>query len=634
MTLVIKKGSNKEGEVYSTLADQYHWIPPNFTEKLRLYQAAVDAFKKGGDKKQESEMWYYLGFSYNVVGNLPKAQECYLNSISTGKIAKRKNLQEAYGALGNTYNFKGDYKQALEYELEGLRLAEAERDSTQMPGIIHLYLGLTYEAMQDQDEKALEHYKKAMNIFENFVATNLSDFGNASSNAAKMIMNKDPAAALIFMNDILKRYPQLVSDPSYEGFLMRLMQCHMHLEQYQKGEIYCDQLLGMAQNSPPIVQRNLYSAAIQFLIASRQYQKARTYLPLLQEIIEESNEMTFMKEIERYWYEINYAEGNYREALQHFKQYKNITDSLFNQAKATEIARLNIQYETEKKEKHIALLTKEKMLQEAAITKATHTKNIIVGSAAMLLMLLGLLYNRYQLKQKANREINDKNLALQQMVNEKEWLLKEVHHRVKNNLQTVVSLLESQSAYLHSDALMAIQDSQNRVHAMSLVHQKLYQAENVASINMATYLPELVSYLRDSFKTGNIRFDIQLDMVELDVSQAIPVGLIVNEAITNAIKYAFPGEGAGNKITIHMHQPEKKRVKLAVSDNGIGLPAGFHLNRNSGLGLQLMKGLTEDIDGDFSIVSENGTTVYINFTPNIPLRRATDIQKKPESYPA
>lgn len=626
------KGSNKAGEIYSALAGIYNWIPPNFSEKRRLYQLAVEAFQKGGDKKQESETWYYLGFSHNVTGNLPGAQECYLQSISTGKIAGRKDLQEAYGALGNTYNFQGDYKLALQYELEGMKIAEAEKDTSQTPGIINLYLGLTYEAMQDEDEKALKHYSSAMAVFEKFITTNLSDFGNASSNTAKMIMNKDPAAALVFIKNILQRYPQLVSDPSYDGFLMRLMQCHMHLKQYNKGQPYCDRLLSIAAKSPPIVQRILYTSTIQFLVFSKQYHKARKYLPLLQQIVQESNEMTYMKEAELYWHQVDSAQGKYQSALQHFMRYKAITDSLFNETKAKEIAQLNIQYETEKKdrdiqlkEKSITLLTKEKLLQQATISKAAITRNIIIGGAVMLLLLLALLYNRYQLKQKANRDINDKNLALQQMVNEKEWLLKEVHHRVKNNLQTVVSLLESQSAYLHSDALLAIQDSQNRVHAMSLVHQKLYQAENVTSINMAVYLPELVNYLRDGFNAGHIHFKLQVAPVELDVSQAIPVGLIVNEAITNAIKYAFPGERNGNRITIFMEQLEDKKVELTVSDNGIGLPEAFDMNRNGGLGLRLMKGLTEDINGQFTVKAENETIISVSFTPNILLHKATGV---------
>ncbi len=631
VALAAGKGSNKVAEKYIYLTELYNWLPQNFPEKLRLYQLAVDGFEKGGDQKHESEALYALGFSYNVTGNLSKAQECYLKSIATGKKSGRKNLQESYGALGNTYNFLGNYTLALQYELEGMRIAEAEKDSSAMPGILHLYLGLTYEAMQNEDEKALKHYSTAMGVFEKFMETNLSDFGNASSNVAKMMMYKDPAAAIVLMKNILNKYPQLTSDQSYEGFLMRLMQCHMHLKECSKGQQYCDQLITIAEKGSPFADQ-LYISVIQFLVTSKQYSKAKKYLPLFRDIVAEKKALTSLKEAYFYWYKVDSAEGNYLAALNHHLQYTSITDSLFNETKTKEFAQLNVQYETEKKdrdiqlkEKSIDLLNKERLLQQVAISRSTNTRNIIIGGAAMLLLLLAIIYSRYVVKQKANRQINDKNLVLQQMVNEKEWLLKEVHHRVKNNLQTVVSLLESQSAYLQSDALLAIQDSQNRVHAMSLVHQKLYQAENVTSINMAAYLPELVNYLIDSFNARHIHFKLDIEQVELDVSQAIPVGLIVNEAITNAIKYAFPGERSSKQISILMKQSADKKIVLTVSDNGIGLPVGFDMNRNGGLGLRLMQGLTEDIDGQFAVIQENETLISVSFTPNILLHKATQL---------
>ena len=127
------------------------------------------------------------------------------------------------------------------------------------------------------------------------------------------------------------------------------------------------------------------------------------------------------------------------------------------------------------------------------------------------------------------------------LLKDKEWLIKEVHHRVKNNLQMVISLLNSQSIYLNDEAaVVAIQESQRRMHAMSLIHQKLYQSENVGVIDMRAYINEFISYLKDIFETGSsIRFEQDVDPIKLDVGQAVPVGLILNEVITNSIKYAF-----------------------------------------------------------------------------------------------
>ena len=177
-----------------------------------------------------------------------------------------------------------------------------------------------------------------------------------------------------------------------------------------------------------------------------------------------------------------------------------------------------------------------------------------------------------------------------------------------------MSLLNSQSAYIDNDAaLTAIHDSQHRVHAMSLIHQKLYGSENVSSIDMSFYIRELVSYLADSFNTGQrIRFELKIEPLELDVSQAVPVGLILNEAITNSIKYAFPN-GENGVISITLSPTEPDHCLLIISDNGIGMPPRLDNKKPGSLGMSLMAGLSEDLDGTFSIENNNGTIIKISF---------------------
>ena len=177
-----------------------------------------------------------------------------------------------------------------------------------------------------------------------------------------------------------------------------------------------------------------------------------------------------------------------------------------------------------------------------------------------------------------------------------------------------MSLLNSQSAYINNEsALTAIHDSQHRVHAMSLIHQKLYSSENVSSIDISLYIRELVSYLADSFNTGQrIRFEFDVEPLELDVSQAVPLGLILNEAITNSIKYAFPDERNGI-ITISLSNNAGQHCMLTISDNGIGLPVQFNTKKPGSLGMSLMNGLSEDLGGTFCSENDNGTIVTISF---------------------
>ena len=176
-----------------------------------------------------------------------------------------------------------------------------------------------------------------------------------------------------------------------------------------------------------------------------------------------------------------------------------------------------------------------------------------------------------------------------------------------------MSLLESQSTYLENDALAAIKDSQHRVQAMSLIHQKLYLSDNVTTIDMKIYIHELVSYLRQSFNIRQqIRFQLDLEAISLDIAQAIPIGLILNESITNAIKYAFPAEREGI-ITLSVKQPVEGHFQLVISDNGIGLPVDFENSKVTSLGIRLMRGLSNEIGGRLTIMSERGTSVSVAF---------------------
>jgi two-component sensor histidine kinase len=201
-------------------------------------------------------------------------------------------------------------------------------------------------------------------------------------------------------------------------------------------------------------------------------------------------------------------------------------------------------------------------------------------------------------------------------------LVKEIHHRVKNNLHTIVSLLESQSAYLGNDALAAVRDSQHRVFAMSLIHQKLYLSDNVTTIDMSIYIKELVNYLGDSFNTAQrIRFELDIEPIKLDVGTAIPLGLVMNEAITNSIKYAFPKDTG--LITIVLKEDDA-RYCLIIADNGSGLPPDFdNVNANS-LGMRLMRGLSKEIDATFTIAGHAGTIITITFAENALLHAIRD----------
>jgi len=240
---------------------------------------------------------------------------------------------------------------------------------------------------------------------------------------------------------------------------------------------------------------------------------------------------------------------------------------------------------------------------------------IMVCSISLLLII-----SYYRLKRKSAKvrdlqqlEIETKEKALQIVAHQKDWLLKEIHHRVKNNLQVISSLLRLQSNYLTNEAaLQAINDSRQRIHSMSLIHLHALGANGLLYVNMQNYLHDLVNNLKDDFENSKtVDFIIDAGTIEMDVPYAVPIGLIINEAVTNALKHAFPDNKKG-KVTIRLQHSEQDNFLLSIHDNGIGLPDDIDKVSGS-LGISLIKGLTGDIDARFTINNNNGTKITVAF---------------------
>ncbi|GAB1543568.1 hypothetical protein NUACC21_62430 [Scytonema sp. NUACC21] len=204
---------------------------------------------------------------------------------------------------------------------------------------------------------------------------------------------------------------------------------------------------------------------------------------------------------------------------------------------------------------------------------------------------------------------------IQTSLKEKEVLLKEIHHRVKNNLGIVSSLLQMQCRRIQNPKLTsALLDSQNRISSIALVHEKLYRSEDLANINFAQYIPDLVTHLYDSYNMSysQIKLHFQVEDTGLDIESAIPCGLIVNELVSNALKYAFPNGQVGD-IFVKLYQHEDK-LALIVQDNGVGLPVDFDKNKAKTLGINLIQGLVKQLRGSIEISSHQGTEFKITLT--------------------
>jgi len=200
--------------------------------------------------------------------------------------------------------------------------------------------------------------------------------------------------------------------------------------------------------------------------------------------------------------------------------------------------------------------------------------------------------------------------TLVQSLREKEVMLKEIHHRVKNNLQIVSSLLELQAFQLSDPTVrLLFNESQTRVRSMAMVHEKIYQSDDLSNINYRDYLEQFVAYLFESYMPKNIKTDIDADDVMLSIDTAVPLGIIVNELITNSLKYAFPGNRTGTIFA--KLQSKGSKVELIVGDDGVGLPSSILHGERTTLGLELVNALIQQLDAEMEVSTDEGTRFTI-----------------------
>ena len=315
-------------------------------------------------------------------------------------------------------------------------------------------------------------------------------------------------------------------------------------------------------------------------------------------------------------------------AFEELKKAQLKKDSILNEQKIKALKEMDARYQTSRKEAKIQELNARNKLTMAEAklqsNKANTTRWILFGVIIIALLLIGLVLVIQRSKKKSeitNKElqkqkiaIEEKNELISHSLQEKEALLKEIHHRVKNNLQIISSLLNLQPATLEdSSALNAIKEGQNRVKSIALIHRKLYQTEDLSQVDFQEYCEQLVSFLQSAFNHSGKSIETEIDAsdIQLDIDTAVPLGLIINELVTNAYKYAFIQQDLG-LIRITLKRKEEG-LSLNLSDNGTGMPEGFELAKASSLGMKLVNILSRQLKGTVHWENDGGAKFTIHF---------------------
>lgn len=513
-------------------------------------------------KLPEVETWLLLtnlGYVYERRGELGKAFEFATQTLQLGeKYGDKKAMAMAYSDISNIFWKQGKYIMGVEYGQKSITLFE-ERGIRDLDYDFTLHvLGNNLMALGQYDE-ALPYFQRSSEIGNKYgFYNNLSDTYIALTELYSKI--GDFRNAEQSGKEALK-YAELLQN---DFMVIRSLHSLGRLKN-QEGE-YDDAIL--------YLERSIRTAAEDF---GDMY-----YLSLVYQDLSHAFEGT----------------GKISESLRAFKTYNELNQKVFNAEADQRIAQLQTEMDVHQKESTISLQN-EKLKQQEIIQIFTL---LLTG---LMVFFLFFLFRVFMRRKKYS-------LLLEKQNKEKEFLLKEIHHRVKNNLETISSLLALQTAQVDNEELREImQESQNRVQSMGIIHQNLYQGENLSAIEMKNYFENLGRYIIDSFDAAD-RISLECNMApfQLNVDRAIPIGLIVNEIMTNSLKYAFPHNRKG-KIRINLKE-ENSHLYLSVADDGVGIDKDSQV-KGTGFGTQLVGLLTQQLDGKMTLSTQVGTEVFFEF---------------------
>lgn len=293
-------------------------------------------------------------------------------------------------------------------------------------------------------------------------------------------------------------------------------------------------------------------------------------------------------------------------AFDYLKKAKTLSDSLSFETQNQEINYLEARYKRSEQDQMIELLDEKNRVQSKVVSQQ---RKILIGGGISLLLISLLTFFLWRLF----RIVNGQKEAIKKALSQKDILLREIHHRVKNNLQLVSSLLTLQSRSISDEtALEALNEGKARVRSMALIHQDLYNKENITSISAKDYIEKLTNELFQTYKvtSDKIALTLNIQNIDLDVDTLVPLGLIINELITNSLKYAFKNRDSG-KLTIELKE-QMNHLILSIGDDGIGYDK--EAKESTSFGTTLVNALTKQLDGKIERFKDNGTQIKMTFS--------------------
>ncbi|MDX2284473.1 MAG: tetratricopeptide repeat protein [Bacteroidia bacterium] len=560
---------------------------------MHYFSQAAQGFEAQGNLQKKAEMTYMMAILHEQTGKYDSAMILIDIGLALTRNLKNTAMEAALlNLLGGISQRKGNYQEAVALLTRCLRLYDSIGNKL---GVAATFgnLGNIYRDQRDY-EQAGYYYGRCRALNDSMgnkrgLAMSLSSLGDILADQGRY----DEAMIEYTRSLQLAEEAEAQQEIAYARQVMG--KAYLKQNDLENAEANCARSLEINQAiGNRIGEAGSLNCLASVALSRKDYAQAIRYGEQAIGIARAVGIASEIQPASLVLYQAYKATGNTASALGMYEvyiQYRDSTESLEN---TRAILKERFQYEQDKKD----------ALAKEELARRNLQRNASLGGLGLVAVLAGVLFVNGRRRRQTNILLTAQKAEIQAKNSQNELLLKEIHHRVKNSLQTISSLLYLQSAHIKDPEVRdAVAAGQHRVESMALIHQKLYQRDTLAAIEMKDYLSNLVTSLISTFAADPERIRVSLDMpeLELDVDTAVPLGLIVNELITNSLKYAFP-DGREGTVTVRLHRTGEA-LELLVSDDGIG---SANTATGTAFGSQLVRLLTSQLGGTLEQGSGQG----------------------------
>lgn len=572
-------------------------------EAIAYADSALALAESNQDTATVGTSYCRIALALEYKGLTDSAIQYYLQGLEL-----RRQLNDTIGVgnillnIGAAYYYVSDYESAIDFYLRSIQVRELVGDSSGISQSLN-NLGVMYRAIQSFDE-AITTYKRALKIREQ--QGDSIPIGNTCFNLSVSYREKGDFENALRYASRSEAITSLNGSPSDKGMeLVNLGVIYHELGRLKEAnEQYAAAEPLFIEVGDEVNLAFLYHNEGILRYSEQRFEDAVNSSKKGLALAESHDRRELMKDLCISLARSYKAVERNDLAYAYMERYANLKDSLISSDKLKIIQDLEAQYKSEVSRREIAELTTEQALTKQQVQQTTLWLTYAIGFGLLMILLAILLFYRYRAKRTQNRLISE-NLR------DREMLLKEIHHRVKNNLQVISSLLFLQSKSVDDEATAAaINEGQSRVQSMMLIHENLYLEDNLAGIAMPHYVDTLLNQLIHANNQQQLELETDVDVVDitLDVDTVVPLGLILNELVINAFKYAFAGRENGT-LTVRLGKNEGQLL-LQVADDGQGYTPSEAGSPDS-FGMRLVHSLARKLKAEVTVHSEQGTTVIV-----------------------